>query len=111
MWFLPLGWRGLQDNGYHGDPFMFTPMSWCAGWKGFLRCILPLSELILSLKLCYISLLGGAVCILGFGVCGTECPRSEDQQRQPDRALTPFALLLGTVFTELHTGDRAGAEC
>ena len=52
----------------------------------------------------------GAACILGCGVSARESPGSEDQQRQPDRPLRPPAWLPGTVFTELHTGDRAGAE-
>lgn len=90
---------------------MFTPMPRWAGWKedswGASHQGHSESK---ALELCHFSLHGGAACILGCGVSARESPGSEDQQRQPDRPLRPPAWLPGTVFTELHTGDRAGAE-
>lgn len=46
-------------------------------------------------------------------VCGLEWRESrgsENQQRQPDRALRLSAWLPGTVFTELHAGGGTGAD-
>lgn len=40
--------------------------------------------------------------ILGCGASGREFPVSEDQKREPDRALRLSAWLPGTYFTESH---------
>lgn len=41
---------------------------------------------------------------------GMESQGAEDKHKQADRALRPPACLPGTVFTEPHTRDGAGAE-